>query len=164
MSFWKKLFGAKESPIETPVGAPQAERTRKAVNQQKGARPIQIDPQAITHAFIALTLGDLKHSAAAESALVDLNRHCQPKIWNQQFRTKFMTFAVNSDSGGFPDVGLVVAALEQNGLAYPSSIVANTLVISFDGGKTQSHIFAGFAFRDAEPRFILPYSGGCVAK
>jgi hypothetical protein len=140
------------------------EHKRTPICQEKGSKPISIDPQAITHAFIALTHGDLKHSADAKEIIAKMNRHCQPKLWNVKFHVKFVTFGASASYDGFPEPSSIGPALERVGLEFPSSIVANTLELSFDGGETATKLFAGFAFRDDNPRFILPYSGGCVAK
>jgi hypothetical protein len=76
------------------------EHKRTPICQEKGSKPISIDPQAITHAFIALTHGDLKHSADAKEIIAKMNRHCQPKLWNVKFHVKFVTFGASASSKG----------------------------------------------------------------
>ena len=104
----------------------------------------------------------MSHSKKVGDDVAKFNRHCQPRLWGAQFKAKFVTFAANEMEGGFPDITSVGSALESVGLTSPYSIVVNTMTISLDGGRTPTKILAGFAYRDRDPKIVLPRGDGCV--
>jgi PBS lyase HEAT-like repeat-containing protein len=151
-------------PISSTTDPTQAAELNKRtiIRQESAAAPIHIDPGTITHAFIALTHDDLKFASKADGVVANFNRHCQPRIWSVHFPVKFVTFGAPPDSNGYPDPGCVEPALEGVGLTNPSSIVINNMAVSFDRGHTRSNLLIGFAFKDANPRLIIPCTDGCV--
>lgn len=159
MELLKKVFGNHESesqPKDKSATSP------KVIMRKAGDPPVVIAPQSITAAFVAVTLEDARHLDKASSAIADLNRHCQPRLWSVPFTTKFGAFACSAADGGLPDVRGVAPALERQGLLPPFSLVVNTMTVSLDGGRTKSKILVGFAFRDGTPRVLLPGNDGCV--
>ena len=146
---------------QRPVSSEGATRP-KAVVQNEGDPPFRIDPQSITHAFIALTIEDARHSDKAAEMVNDLNRQFQPKIWNILFPVKCGWFATDADKNGYPNLGAFPEAMKKSGVTDPFSIVTRVWDVSFDGDRTTSKIWVGFAFRDNDPRIILARRGGCV--
>lgn len=155
MGFFDKLFGKRKgsslptkaaSPTvisQADAGPPPKAASPTVINQADADPPLKIDPASITHAFIALTHADISHSDKVSSKIADLNRHCQPQLWNVQFRAKFVTFAVNAGPSGYPDATGVGSALESVGLKPPYSVVVNLMTISLDGGRTGTNILSG---------------------
>ncbi len=156
MGLLKRLFGRQGRGVQSTQGS------RKIVNQGDSDPPVAIDPQSITYAFVALTHSDAHHSNTAAKTIADLNRASQPSIWNTAFKAKFVSFTADPGMRGYPDVTAIPVALENAGLVQGSTIVINDFEVSFDGGRTRSRIYAGFAFPDQNPRIILPRAGGCV--
>jgi len=160
MRFFKKLLGGTTKP-ESPKDSVGA-ASPTVVNQGDDDPALRNDPASISHAFVALTHADLSHSEKVGGEVAKFNRHCQPRLWSVQFKAKFVTFAVNAMDSGLPDATSVGPALESVGLKPPYSIVINTMKMSLDGGRTYSKVLAGFAYRDNEPKIILPRDDGCV--
>ena len=157
MSFIQKLFGRKNE-----IRIPQKAKDPTFINQDETGPPLKVDTASITHAFVALTTADRKHSKKVEDQISDLNRNCQPELWTKQFKAKYVTFACNPIDNGFPDPEAVRIALESVGISSYYSVVINLLTISFDAGKTPTKILAGFAYTDHQPKTILPRNNGCI--
>jgi hypothetical protein len=163
MSLFQKLFGQKQAEAK-PTESSQKPKPREVLLQKDGDSPIPIDPQSITHAFIALTHKDINHSDEAAKVIAQLNRRLQPRIWNIPFTVKFVAFTANAAENGYPEATAIPVALEKVGLASSSSVVIHDMEVSFDGMTTQSKMYVGFAFRDENPRIILPNKDGCVPR
>lgn len=153
---------AKKRRQARPKESEQLTPSRDVTMLNKGDPPVRIDPKSITHAFVAVTHNDIGHSDTATKAVADLNRACQPRLWGTEFKARFVSFAVNSGPDGFPDPTAVPVALEKVGLSPTSSIVVNTMTVSFDKGRTESKVLSGFGFRDQNPKIILPYGDACI--
>jgi hypothetical protein len=160
MGFLKKLFGGTAKSEAPKAGGPKG--SPSLINQSDTGPPLRVDTSAISHAFVALTHADMSHSDRIAKDIIKFNRHCQPRLWSVDFKVKCVAFAVNAMENGFPDGTSVGPALESQGLKAPYSLVINTVTISLDGGRTPTKILAGFAYRDPEPKIVLPRSDGCV--
>ncbi|HEX6813892.1 MAG TPA: hypothetical protein VF384_19880 [Planctomycetota bacterium] len=175
MSFWKRLLGlfgkrtTEPPPSRADAGdtgtAPRGNAKPQSVNQGTGAAPIKIDPRSITHAFVALTHGDLSLSDALGTKVIDLNKGCQPRLWSTEIKVKCASFAVDaSDAGnGFPDLRGVGPALERLGLRAPYTIVAHATTVAA-GGSSKTKILVGFAHQDPAPKMVLVENDRCVPK
>lgn len=146
-----KSLGNAESPI--------------IVNQKANDPPLKVDPASISYAFVGITHGDASHAERFDSVeeIAELNRICQPRLWSAQFKAKFSIFCAPAADGGYPDVRGVQPAVEGSGLKPPYSVVINLMTVSLDGGQTHTKILAGFAYRDHEPKIVLPRTDGCIA-
>ena len=123
---------------------------------------INIDTQTISYAFITLTSNDLQHSEFATDLIGKINRRCQPRVWDEPFSAKFVTFTVDASENGFPDPSAVRPALESQGLVPPYSLIINTATVTFDQGKSQSNILLGFSYREPKERIVLARTDGCL--
>ena len=132
------------------------------VKIDEGDPPIRINPQSISHAFIALTHKDVDRSSGIIDEVANLNRACQPRLWSIPFKAKFITFAAYADDQGYPNPVSIPVVLKEYGLPPSSSIVINDAVVSFDNGSTQSRILVGFAFRDHKSRIYFPCHDACI--
>jgi hypothetical protein len=152
MNIFQKIFGKQKT--DTTI----IPRTV----QEDGAPPLRINPALITHAFIALTHKDIKHADKLPNKIAAFNKSCQPLLWDKEVNAKFMVFTVNSVND-FPDPDSIKPALESAGIESPYTVVINYMSVSFDGGRTPSNIFTGFAYSDKKPKFIMARNNGCVS-
>lgn len=159
MGFLKKLFGGTAKPESSK--APTKTASPVVIYQEDTGPPLRIVPGSISHAFLALTHADVAHSQKLDGDIANFNRRCQPRLWNVQFKTKFVMFAAEALKNGFPDIASVEPTLEGVGLTPPYSIVVNTMTILVEG-RTPAKILVGFAYRDHEPKIILPRTDGCI--
>lgn len=160
MGLLKKLFGGAVKPESLATTARAASPT--VINQSETDPPLKVATGSITHAFVALTHADMSYWKTLEGQVAKLNRLCQPRLWSVEFKAKFGVFAAAAMDSGFPDITSVGPALESVGLSPPYSLVINTMTISCDGGQTQTKVLAGFAFRDRDPKIVLPRNNGCI--
>jgi len=151
-----------ENQAAAASGSGQTPGKHQVILRKPEEPPFAIDPKAILSVFTVTTLQDRQYLGAAESSINDFNRFCQPRMWSVPIQAKYGAFACGADASGLPDVSAIIPALEKLGIQPPFSIVVNTLTISFTGGRTQSKILAGFAFREAQPRILLPGNDGCI--
>ena len=152
---------------------------RRGVNTQPSSR-ITIDPQDITHVFLALTPSDAKYGQLPSEKLAAINRQCQPDIWKVDFSATAVIFVASARSDGYPDPVAVLEALRKAGVPDRTSVVVNKLACSLEdtnlpvisqgqmalsasGFDKYSKVYTGFAFRDEDPRLILAYQGVCIA-
>jgi hypothetical protein len=165
MGLLGKIFEKKEEKQPT-VAVPNhsmAQRVPQVVRQNDGDPPIPIDVQSISHTFLAFTYQDMGLLMKAEHAFADLYRNYQPKVWNSPlFKAKFVAVTGSAQSNGYPGIDDILITLEATGLKYPYSLVINDMLITLDGGKTQSKVLFGVAFRDDPTRLIMPLSGGLM--
>ncbi len=134
----------------------------RIINQEDEGPPWELDPQFITHAFVALTHPHSGYADILSAKIAELNKHSQPRIWQKAFKAKFAIFTAPEDPSGYPDISSIPQALKKLGAKPSSSIVINMLTIAVDQGKTRLQILAGFAYSDTEPKIILPRQDGCA--
>lgn len=161
MSLRKWIFGRKPSGTvpQTPVDG-GGDPSWQILALKKNDSPLRIDAATISHAFILLTLNDMEFQNTARQEVAAFNRACFPKIWTVPFQAQFGTFAAKPRSDGYPEPYVLPSALATVGLASHSSIVTQTLRVTFAGAKRQSRVWAGFTFRDTHPRrLIVPQDG-----
>ena len=165
MNFLKRLFGKQTSPGNEPpshLGA-GASIEPEIHMQKEGGPPLRIKPSSISHAYIALTHADFKHAGNLQDKVVELNRHTQPKLWNRNIVAKKSVISTEKGGGGFPDPNSICYGLEAIGLEQPYTLVAWDMVVSFDGGATNTKLMVGFAYSDQTPKIVLARKYGCVA-
>jgi ribosomal protein L40E len=117
--------------------------------------PIQVDPGRINLSFLALPIIFQKR---VDGAFIDqLQQQCQPRLWasvkalQPDLPSSILAIMGNEiDPTATLDVLSTVIDLERH------SVVLNVVVLSFDGGKTNTRIFVGFCYPDQQPQVILP--------
>ncbi|MEI7676963.1 MAG: hypothetical protein WCJ03_09300 [Bacteroidales bacterium] len=138
---------------------------REVIKGNINDRPIAIDPKSITYAFVVLCHEDNRYSDKLFGSIADFNRLNQPKLWNTHFNVKFISLLAEKGDSGYPSADSTIIALEHLGMEPHSSIVINIMLISLDGGKTETKIQNGFVFRDDNPRvFIVPRKDFIIPK
>jgi hypothetical protein len=128
---------------------------REVILENSNDPAIAIDPNSIVFAFVGLTHSDYHYSEKLKSHIADFNRRNQPRLWNTQINAKFVTFTADRNENGYPDEVSSIIALEKLGLVPHSSIVINFMLLSLDGGLTETKIQNGFAFIDDNPRIFV---------
>lgn len=172
MSFWKRLlglFGKRQSkpPVTTrdagDTRAARPSRKPKLVDHGAGDAAIKVDPATITHAFVALTHDDHAKSGALGTKVIELNQHCEPRLWNTEIKVKCASFALDRGDArnGFPDLRAVGPALERLGLEAPYTIVAHAIAVPA-GGSSATKVLVGFAHRDPAHKLVLTEKDRCV--
>ena len=159
----RKLFAHTELGHETSALEWETlERTGpERLIQNEADPPIPIDPNTISHAYMALTLADSHRCDFVLGFVERFNDLLQEKLWQGAPQPKVVCFALQPDERGFPDQAGVPAELAKAGLAPQSSIVIQEFSFSLDT-VTMSQLLIGFAFADSTPRLIVPRQNGCV--
>ena len=151
MGLFSRLFGSTRS-----------DEVREIEMLGEDDAKIRVKPKSVSHAFVALSHPDMDHGQRLGGMCIDLNRQCHPDLWAKEIHAKCVTFSTDPVEG-YPDTHAIGPTLERQGLADPYSIAINTVVVTLDGGRTETRILVGFAWKDRAQRIVVAPNGGFVA-
>ena len=117
--------------------------------------PIQVDPGRINLSFIALPTIFQKQ---VNGRLIDqLQQQCQPRFWaSVKALQPNLPSSILAIMGNETEPNDTVEVLSRVIDLESHSVILNVVVLSFDGGKTNTRVFVGFCYPDQQPQVILP--------
>lgn len=107
-----------------------------------------------------LNKDDLKYRDEISGDLARLNRSIQPRIWQEEFESQLVTISASAGEDGYPESGMVSAALEKIGIGQDQTIVINNAELKRDDKFFK--FFLGFSYTDSDPKFLVPYRNAFV--
>lgn len=146
-----------------PKGGP-ADLQRETHVMQPGDAPLVLDPDSVTHSFVALPAHIEVPPDKAMSMVRHFHEQCQPVLWA---RVLAVSPALPAFALVLPeelDATALLGVLHDIGALAGRTVVLNTATVSFDGGGTDTSIFVGFCHRDEDPRVVLPTTNGIVPR